>query len=115
MPLSPETIKHFESIGPSGVLLEIAERKHGQAPDSPKWQEAMLWIESQTIKERDARDHRLLKAAEESTSAAKVANQIASQALDSSRSSSKWAMYATIISTIALAVAINEKIFALFS
>ena len=56
MALSPETRAHFESIGPSDVLLEIAERKHGQAPDSPSWREAMLWVEAHSIKERDARE-----------------------------------------------------------
>ena len=113
MALSPELRAHFESIGPSGVLLEIAERKHGQAPDSPLWREAMLWVEAQSIKERDARESRMLAVAEESASRATEANRIASEALAASRSNSKWAMYAAVISILALAVATKDHIFSL--
>ena len=113
MALSADRRKHFESIGPSGVLLEIAERKHGQAPDSPLWREAMLWVESQSMKDRDAREARMLAVAEDSASRATEANRIASDALSASRSTSKWAMYAAVISTVALAVATKDHIFAL--
>jgi hypothetical protein len=113
MALSPEKQAHFESIGPSGVLLEIAQRKHGQAPDSPLWREAMLWVEAEDMKQRDARETRMLAVAEESASKAEVANRIASEALSASRSNSKWAMYAAIISTAAMAVAVKDQVLAL--
>ena len=56
MALSPELLAHFESIGPAGVKREIAEGKRGQAPDSPLWREAELWVESELIRRAEELD-----------------------------------------------------------
>ena len=40
MALSPELRPHFESIDAYGIKSEIAEGKHGAAPDSPRWRYA---------------------------------------------------------------------------
>ena len=77
MALSPEMRAHFEAIGPSGVLLEIAERKHGQAPDSPLWREALLWVEAESLSRRDAREIETLAIARQARTGARLANKIA--------------------------------------
>ena len=71
----------------------------------------MLWVEAQSIKERGARESRMLAVAEDSASRATEANRIASEALAASRSNAKWAMYAAVISILALAVATKDHIF----
>lgn len=117
MPLSPELRAHFESIGPSGVKREIAEGKHGRAPDSPLWREAELWIESEQIRlSTDAEAKRNAREAE-TLSIAKEANRIASDALAEARSNSasartqaRWAKWAAIIAATAAAISSKEEI-----
>ncbi len=110
MALTPDKLAHFERIGPAEVLLEVTQGRHGQAPDSPLWREAVLWAEAATLRENLGREQRMLEAAELSVSSVKEANRIASEALEASRSSSKWAMYAVVIATVALIVSSKDLI-----
>jgi len=84
MPLHPEKLADFESKGPEAIRIEIGERKHGQAPDSPLWQEAMAWVEA--AESRRAHDFSKQSAATESRSIelAEEANIIAKNALQNS-------------------------------
>ena len=84
MALLPEKLAYFKSIGPAAVKREIAEAKHGQAPDSPLWREAELWVESELIRlasvsdtRRDAREEETLVIARTALANSRRANQIA--------------------------------------
>lgn len=39
-----DRLKEFERKGADVVYMEVAQRMHGQAPDSPHWAETMAWI-----------------------------------------------------------------------
>ena len=121
MALSPDLIAHFESIGPAGVKREIAEGKHGQAPDSPLWREAELWVESELIRlsqeadaKRDAREERTLAITESALEIAKESAASAQRAATSAERQARWARWAAIIAAIAAisatSVQINELI-----
>ena len=128
MALSPDLIAHFESIGPSGVKREIAEGKRGQAPDSPLWREAEIWVESELIRlaqetdaRRDAREERTLaitesalEIAKESAASAQRAASFAEAQATSAERQARWARWAAIIAMIAAisatSVQINELI-----
>jgi hypothetical protein len=84
MPLHPEKIAYFESKGPETIRIEISERKHGQAPDSVLWQEAMGWVEATESK----RSHDFAKQSagieSRSIELAEEANVIAEKAIQNS-------------------------------
>lgn len=103
MAISPDKLAHFESIGPSGVLLEIARLKHGWAPDSPLWREALGWVESQKLLADLAASDRRDAREEETLSISRKANRIAERALFISKMANIWAAIAVLIATIAIA------------
>ena len=128
MALDSPTRAHFESIGPSEVKREIAEGKRGNAPDSPRWREAELWVDSELIRlaqvadaKRDAREERALAitesalaiAKESAASAQRAASAAEAQASSATRQAT-WARWAAIIAAIAAisatSVQINELI-----
>lgn len=105
MALDSDKLAHFKSIGPAGVKHEMAEGKHGQAPDSRLWIEASTWVESESIRlsleseaRRDTHEERTLAIAEE-------ANGIAASALSSSRRANVIAITAAIFATAATIIA----------
>ena len=53
--VTEERLKDFKAKGPDVVYMEIAQRMHGQAPDSPNWAETMAWVTLQWRK-RDQRN-----------------------------------------------------------
>ncbi len=124
MALNPDTLAHFVSIGPAGVKREIALGKHGQAPDSPLWREAELWIESELIRlnaeadaKRDAREERTLAITEsalaiakESAASAQRAASAAEAQCASAERQAKWAWWAAIIAMIAAISATSAQI-----
>ena len=128
MALDSDKLAHYKAIGPSGVKREIAEGKRGNAPDSPNWREAELWVESELIRlaqeadaKRDAREERTLAitesaleiAKESAASAHRAASAAEAQATSAERQA-KWARWAAIIAAIAAisatSVQINELI-----
>ena len=128
MALDPHTRAHIESIGPFDVKREIAEGNRGNAPDSPRWREAELWVESELIRlaqvadaKRDAREERTLAITETALAIAKKsaasAQQAASAAEAQATSAARqatWARWAATIAAIAAisatSVQINELI-----
>ncbi len=128
MALSPELRAHLESVGPAGAKREIAEGKHGQAPDSPRWREAELWIESELIRlaadaetKRDAREERTLAITESALAIAKESAALAQRAASAAEAqatsaarAATWARWAAIIAAIAAisatSIQINELI-----
>ena len=84
MALDSNKLAHFKSIGPAEVRLEIAEGKHGQAPDSRLWIEALGWADSEALRlslesetRRDTREKRTLEIAENAEKISRRANTIA--------------------------------------
>ena len=117
MALSPDLLPHFESIGPSGVKREIAEGKHGAAPDSPRWREAELWIESELIRRaeelesrRDAREERMLSITSSALDIAKASASASERAALAAERQALWARWAAIIATTAAIVAASVNI-----
>ena len=103
MALSPELRRHFESIGPAGVKQEIAEGKRGQAPDSPLWREAELWIESELIRRteelesrRDAREERMVSITASALEIAKASASASERAALAAERQARWAIWAAI-------------------
>ena len=112
----PRDLEHraaFESQGETIVRM-LAQQ------GGPIGAEATAWLaEQQSLRDeassakRDAREERTLEIAAEALSNSKDANRIASEALSASRSNARWAMYAAIVATIAIAVGIKDQILAL--
>ena len=123
MSLPPEELARLVKIGPAAARLEVATTDlHGSTPHSVRkglvidWanaEESRLAAESEA--RREAREEDIRSSAKEALSIAKDANRIASSALAASRSTSRWAMYAAIVATIALAISIREDILALIA
>jgi len=64
-----EKIEHLEKVGLEAVLIEIAQRKHGQ-PDSPLRKDVEAWVESKKFAldsassdKRDFREDKTLRIA----------------------------------------------------
>ena len=117
MELTSDTIAHFESIGPSGVKREMAEGKHGQAPDSPFWRRAELWVEWELIRQalvadakRDAREERTLAITESALEIAKASAESARTSVASAERQATWARWAAIIAMIAAISATSVQI-----
>lgn len=108
MALSPEKLAHFESIGPDGVLREMADRKHGLATDSPLWIEASMWIESEKVKrsnqfeaKRDAREERMLLMTESALAKAEESNSASKRAVLAAERQARWTFCTAIIAIVA--------------
>ena len=117
MALSQELRAHFASIGPAGLKQEIAEGRHGIAPDSPKWREAELWIESELIRRaeelesrRDAREERMLSITFSALEIAKASASASERAALAAERQTRWAIWAAIIATTAAIVAASVNI-----
>ncbi len=93
MALTPEKIAEFEIKGPEQVRREVGERRHGQAPDSPIWQETMAWVEA----EESRRTH---EASLRAAGLAKDANDIATSALKKSSQSVRVAVLAIVLTLV---------------
>lgn len=117
MALAQDTITHFETIGPSGVKREIAEGKRGQAPDSPLWRDAELWVESEQIRRteelesrRDAREERMLSMTSSALDIARASASASERAARAAETQARWAKWAAIIATTAAIVAASVNI-----
>lgn len=129
MALSTELQAHFESIGPAGVKREIAEGKHGQAPDSPLWREAELWVVSALIQrdaiaesKRDDREERTLAVTEFTLEIAKASAESARASADAAKTQAAsaerqatWARWAAIIALVAAVSATSAQLHDLIS
>jgi len=87
MRITPEKLAEFKAIGPVGVLLEIAQGKHGHDPNSELWVSALTWAESEKMaldleaaSKRDEREERTLSMAREANSEAAKARSEARRA-----------------------------------
>ena len=117
MSLDADTRSHFESIGPAGVKLEIAEGKHGKAPDSPLRRAAEFWVESELIRRaeelesrRDAREERMLSITASALEIAKASASASERAALAAERQARWAIWAAIIATTAASVAASVNI-----
>ena len=122
MRLDPATLAHFESIGPAGVKLEIAQGKRGLAPDSPLRREAEFWIEAELIRQsdelesrRDAREDRMLSITASALEIAKASAAASERAAIAAEKQALWARWAAIIATTAAIVAASVNINELIS
>jgi arsenate reductase-like glutaredoxin family protein len=114
----------LEEKGPAEVLREMAQGKHGSAPDSPNRQDVEAWLRAKEVEakelastRRDEREEATLSIAKEALSIAKEANRIASEDLEAVRSSSaaaerqaRWAKWAAVIATVAAVAATGGQI-----
>ena len=109
--MDDNSLAQLEELGYEGVLLELAkgDGRLGR-PGSVLRQDIEHWLrlkeaerELATSAKRDGRE-------EETLSIAKEANRIAASAEVAARGSSRWAMWAAIIATMAIAIAMKDQI-----
>ena len=115
--MTPDKRQHFESIGPAGVKREMAEGRHGQAPDSANWRTAELWVESELLRRegeaeerREAREERMLSIAASALDIAKDSAAASARAALAAERQAAWARFAAMIAAIAAVIAIAPQI-----
>lgn len=104
-----DELARFESIGPEGVLREIAEGRHGP-PTSPARDEVEAWLHPRMALAEAAASARRDSMTAEAISIAKEANAIARFEAAAAARSARWAMYAAIIAATGAAIAAKDEI-----
>ena len=99
-------ISRLESIGESEVRARLPFGDFGDVLSHPYRRVTEDWLSAKASKRAEADSAKRDAREAESLSIAKEANDIA-------RSASKWALYAAIIATVAIAVATKDAIFSL--
>lgn len=95
----------LESLGESSVRDKLARAEYGSV-GSRRFTEVAAWLDARGSNREASNSARAIAIAER-------ANEMASSALDSSRRQARYAMYAAVVATIALAMSIREEILAL--
>ena len=102
----------LEKLSEEGARTQLSTGELGSI-GSRQYVEVEAWINAKAAVRLATAEERNLAISAEALSIAKDANRIASSALSAARSNARWAMYAAIAATIALANSIKEEIFSL--